>query len=200
MLFRRLSMLFALFLAISACGGGPGGASDPGSSGPDPTSAAGAAALSSGPIDPETCQGVLGPPPVTHSVELQALTDSGQGGSESIDAMCAAIYRTPNPGDPFLTVALIKFDADGPAAAHFDLLKEVFAADGVPLSQGDAPAEGRLDWVSALMDRDGIGRTTVLHQRNWVMTISVGPTTTDSPWTTADIQAIGESIIGRAQQ
>jgi hypothetical protein len=193
-------MLLVLLLVISACGGSSGGSPDPGSSGPDPTSAAGAAALSSGPIDPETCHGVLGPPPDTHTLELQSLTDAGQGGSEPIDVMCAAVYETSIPGDPFLTVALIRFDADESAAAHFDLLKGVFVAEGVPLSEADRPDEEQVDWVSALMDRDGIGRTTVLRQGNWVMTVSVGPSTSASPWTIEDIQAIGESIIERVQR
>ena len=76
----------------------------------------------------------------------------------------------------------------------------MFVAEGVPLSEVNSADDNALDWVSALIDRDGIGRTTVLRQENWVMTVSVGPTTTDSPWTTTDIQAIGESIIDRAQR
>ena len=200
MLSRRLTPLLSFFVLISACATSSGEAPDPVVSGPGPMSAAGAAALSSDPIDPETCQGVLGQPPGTHTLELQSLTDSGQAGSDRIDSMCAAIYKTPTPGDPFLTVALIEFDADGPAAAHYDLLKDVFVAEGVPLSEVNSADDNALDWVSALIDRDGIGRTTVLRQENWVMTVSVGQTTTDSPWTTTDIQAIGESIIDRAQR
>ena len=200
MLARRLYLLLLLALVVSACGTSESGeAPDPVSSGPDPTSAAGAAALSSDPIDPLTCQGVLGRPPDTHTLELQSLTDSGQAGSEQIESMCAAVYETSVPGDPFLTVALIEFDSDGPAADHYDLLKNVFVAEGIPLSEDDSADTGPLDWVSALIDRDGIGRTTVMRQRSWVMTVSVGPTTADSPWTSTDMRTIGESIINRAQ-
>jgi hypothetical protein len=133
-------------------------------------------------------------------LELQSLTDSGQGGSENIDSMCAAVYETANPGDPFLTVALIGFSADDAAAAHYDLLKGVFVTQGVAISEVDSAEEDLLDRVSALIDSDGIGRTTVLRQKNWLLTASVGPTTDDSLWTAADIQLIGESIIARAQK
>jgi len=202
MLYRRLVLVPLLVLVISSCAitGTSGEAPDPVSSGLGPTSAAGAAALSTGSIDPATCEGVLGPPPQTHTLELQSLTDSGQGGSPRIDSMCAAVYQTSNPGDPFLTVALMRFDGDGPAVAHYDLLKAVFAAEGIALSEVDSTDEGVLDWVSALIDSDGIGRTTVMRQTRWVMTISVGPTTDDSLWTATDVQVIGESIIARAQK
>ena len=201
MLTRRVFPLLLLALVASACGTSESGeALNPVSPSPDPTSAAGAAALSSDSIDPSTCRGVLGRPPETHTLELQSLTDSGQAGSERIDAMCAAVYETSNPGDPFLAVALIEFDAAGPATIHYDLLKGVFVAQAIPLSEVDSADEGVLDWVSALIDRDGIGRTTVMRHRNWVLTVSVGPTTADSLWTTTDIQAIGESIIDRAQR
>ena len=197
---RRLSLLPLLALVMSACVTSSGEAPGPVVSGPGSVSAAGAAALSTEAIVPATCEGVLGLPPETHTLELQSLTDSGQAGSQRIDSMCAAVYDTSIPGDPFLTVALISFDSDGPATAHYDLLKDVFVAEGIPLSEVDSTDEGVLDWVSGLMNRDGIGRTTVMRQKNWVLTISVGPTIEASLWTSTDIQAIGESIINRAQK
>jgi hypothetical protein len=201
MLSRSLYPLLLLTIVVSACGTSESGeAPDPVSSGPDPTSAAGAAALSSDPIDPLTCHGVLGRPPETHTLALQSLTDSGKAGNEQIDSMCAAGYETSVPGDPFLTVALIEFDSDGPAADHYELLKSSFVAEGITVSEVDSADDGPLDWVSALIERDGIGRITVMRQMNWVMSVSVGPTATDSPWTSTDMRTIGESIINRAQR
>ena len=200
MLVGRFSLLLALLFAISGCSTSSSEPSDPVPSGPASTSAAGAAALSSEPIDPLTCEGVLGRPPDSHTLGLQSLTESGQAGSEGVDAMCSAVYETSTPGDPFLAIALIKFDADGQAAAHCGLLKGVFVAQGIPLSEVNSADEGPLDWVSGLIDREGIGRTTVLRQRNWVATVSVGPTIAASLWTATDILAIGESIIDRAQR
>ena len=200
MLYRGLFLMPIVALVMSACVTSSGQAPGPVVSGPGSVSAAGAAALSTDLIDPATCEGALGLPPETHTLELQSLTDSGQAGSQRIDSMCAAVYDTSTPGDPFLTVALINFDSDEPATAHYDLLKEFFVAEGIPLSEVDSTDEGVLDWVSGLIDRDGIGRTTVMRQKNWVLTISVGPTIEASLWTSTDIQAIGESIINRAQK
>ena len=200
MLTRRIFTLSLLALVISACVTSTSGeAPDPVFSGPGSTSAAGAAALSSEAIDPATCEGVLGRPPGTHTLELQSLTETGQGGNQQIDAMCAAVFDTTTPGDPFLTVALIRFDSDEPAIAHYDLLKRVFLDQGYPISEVNSTDERLSDRVSALIDNDGIGRTTVLRQNKWVLTISVGPTIAESLWTTADVEVIGESIIDRAQ-
>ena len=200
MKYRSLSLMLLLAFVISACAtSASGDPPEPVLSGRDSASAAGLAALSTETIDPATCEGVLGSPPSTHTLELQSLTGSGQGGSDRIDAMCAAVYETSNPADPFLTVALIMFDSDGPAVAHYDLLRGAFITQGFAISEVNSAGEGLLDRVSALIDNDGIGRTSVLHQKNWVLTISVGPTMVDSLWTNADIDVIGESIIGRAQ-
>jgi hypothetical protein len=39
----------------------------------------------------ETCEGVLGSPPPTHTLELQALTDTAQENEQSLESMCAAV-------------------------------------------------------------------------------------------------------------
>ena len=200
MKFRLLNLMLVGAFVFSACATSDSGeAPEPVVSGQGSASAAGLAALSTGSIDPVTCAGVLGSPPVTHTLELQSLTDTGQAGSPQVDSMCAAVYETSSPGDPFLTVALINFDSGGAAAAHYDLLKGAFVAQGIAISEVNSADEGLMDSVSALIDTDGIGRTTVFRGESWVLTVSVGPTTEDSLWTTADLQVIGESILGRAQ-
>jgi len=96
-------------------------------------------------------------------------------------------------------MALINFDDDRAAAARYDLLKAAFVAEGGLLSEVDSAEGASVDRFSMLIDRDGIGRTTVLRETTWVMTISVGPTTTDSPWTATDLEVIGQSILNRAR-
>ena len=200
MLRYRLVLPLLAFVASACITSESGQPPEPDISVPLSASEAGLAALSSESLNPETCQGVLGSPPGTHTLELQALTDTAQAGVQEIDSMCAAVYETPVPGDPFLTVALIKFKTDGPAIDHYELLKEVFVTQGQPISEVNSADDRLLDRFSALLDRDGIGRTTVLRQNSWILTVSVGPTTADSLWTSDDVQLIGESIIGRAQE
>ena len=197
---RLLFLMLQTAVVVSACATSESGeAPGPVLSGPGSTSAAGLAALSVEPLDSATCQGVLASPPSSHTLELQSLTDSGQAGNQEIDAMCAAVYETATPGDPFLTVALIQFDSDGPAITHYDLLRGAFVAQGIAISELNSADENLLDSVSGLIDRDGIGRTTVMRQNDWLLTVSVGPTTNDSLWTAGDIQMIGESILSRAR-
>jgi hypothetical protein len=198
---RILFLLPLVVLVIAACATSESGeAPAPVSSNSVDPSAAGLAALSTESLDPLTCEGVLGSPPSTHTLELQSLTETVQDEVPQIRNMCAAVYETSTPGDPFLTVALIGFDSDGPAISHYDLLKNVFVTQDVSISELNNADDSLLDHFSALQDRDGIGRTTVLRQKNWVLTISNGPNTTDSLWTTDDLQFIGESVISRAQQ
>lgn len=200
-MFRFLILLPVLAFAISACiTSSSGEAPKPNVSVPLATSAAGASALATGSVDPETCEGVLGSPPATHTLELRSLTQSAQQESQQIEAMCSAVYETSNPGDPFLTIALIKFDSDTPSIERYDLIKSAFTTFGNPISEVNNADDGALDHFSALIDSDGIGRTTVLRQKNWVMTSSNGPTTADSLWTTDDLLVIGESILERAQR
>ncbi len=198
---RSFILLPLLAFVISGCiTSESGGPSEPNESVPSSASDAGLAALLSGSLNPETCEGVLGRPPPTHTLELQALTDTAQATEPSLESMCAAVYETSVPAEPFLTVALIKFNADGPAVARYDLLREVFVTEGIPISEVTSADERTADWFSALIDRDGIGRTTVVQLNSWVLTVSYGPTTEDSLWTADDLQLIGESIIGRAQE
>jgi hypothetical protein len=190
-----VGFLIAILAAACASSGEP---TDPVVSGGDPTTAAGEAALSSEPLDPLTCQGALATPSGALSLELQSLTETASTGDVALDSMCAAVYQTSTPGDPFLTVALINFDGDQAAVAHYNLLKTAFVAEGGALSEVDGADEASLDRFSMLIDRDGIGRTTVLRKTTWVATVSVGPTTSDSPWTARDIEVIGQSILNRA--
>jgi len=181
----------AAALLLGACGSSTSGGGS--------ATAAGEAALSTEPLDPLTCQGALASPSGTLSLELQSLTEATQAGDQLVDTMCAAVYQTSTPGDPFLAVALINFDEDPAAAARYDLLKAAFVAEGGVLSEVDSAGDTSVDRFSMLIDRDGIGRTTVLRTTTWVLTISVGPTTTDSPWTATDLEVIGQSILNRAR-
>ena len=165
-------------------------------------SAAGLAAMSNGSPDPVSCEGVLGTPPTSHRLELQALTETVQDGAPQIVTMCVAVYQTSTVGDPFLTVALINFDSASLAVVRYEMLKDVYVSQKkqYPFSEINSADDGLLDEFSALMDNEGIGRTTVLRQNNWVLTISNGPIIAGSPWTTDDLRIIGGSIIRRAQR
>jgi hypothetical protein len=189
-----------LMVVVSACITSESGEAPDGASSFQPSaSSAGLAALSDGPLDPATCEGVLGTPPSSHTLEVQSLTDTAQDGNQQIDTMCSALFDTSVAGEPFLAVALIEFDSDDSAIEHYELLKTVFLSENHPISEVNGADENQLDRLSVLIDDAGIGRTTVMRQNDWLVTVSIGPRVEDSLWTTDDVQVIAESIISRAQ-
>ena len=168
----------------------------------DPVAATTDAGSKAGPaveIDALTCAGVLEPETGDLSLETQSLTDGVRESQPQVVSMCSASYETGEVGGEFLTVALIQFDSDESSIAHYELIKSAFAASGVALSEINSADEGSIDQVSGLMDRDGVGRTNVLHQHEWLLSISVGPTMAESSWVVGDMEAIGRGVLGRVK-
>jgi len=168
----------------------------------DPVAATTDAGSKAGPaveIDALTCAGVLEPATGDLSLETQSLTDGVRESQPQVVSMCSASYETGEVGGEFLTVALIQFDSDESSIAHYELIKSAFAASGVALSEINSADEGSIDQVSGLMDRDGVGRTNVLHQHEWLLSISVGPTMAESSWVVGDMEAIGRGVLGRVK-
>jgi len=146
-----------------------------------------------------TCAGVLEPSRGDLSLETQSLTDAVRESQPLVVSMCSAIYESGVPGGEYLTVALMQFDSDDSSRAHYEFMKITFEVGGVPISEINSAAEGSIDQVSGLMDRDGVGRTNVLRQREWLLTISVGPTMAESSWVVGDLDAIGRGVLGRVK-
>ncbi len=200
-MFRYLLLMLVFAFLVSACtvASKSGEAPEPVVSAVLATSEAGVAALSSASINPDTCEGVLGNAVGAHSRQTRSFTSTVQSSEQQIEAMCPVSYETQIPGDPFLTAALIKFDSDEPAIARYEMIKEGFVINDMPVSELNSADEALLDRVSVLIDRDGMGRIVALRKKNWLLTISIGPTTDVSPWTAGDAQMIGESIMERVQ-
>lgn len=192
-------MLVFVFL-VSACAvaSESGEAPEPVLSGVPETTAAGTAALS-GAVIPDTCSGVLGEATGTHSRQTESFTSTIQNSGQQIEAMCSASYETQIPGDPFLTITLIKFDSDEPAVERYEMIKEGFLVNDMAISEVNSADEALLDRFSVLIDSDGMGRIATFREKNWSVTVSVGPTMDVSPWNAADINMIGESIADRVQ-
>ena len=163
------------------------------------TTEAGSKAVSVGAIDPLTCDGVLEPPTGDLSLEMQSLTDGIQDSQPQVVSMCSAIYEKDEVGGEFLTIALMQFDSDDSAVAHYELMKGTFIASGVAISEINSADEGSIDQVSGIMNRDGIWRTDVMRQREWLLSITAGPTMAESPWVVGDIEAIGRGVLGRVK-
>lgn len=201
-MFRLVSLLALLLLAavFVACSSS-GEASEPVQVPANPTSEAGSSAISSAEIVPTSCAGVLSPRDGGAEGELtlfrDSLTDSVKSSQPQIVSMCSAMYDTSQPGREFLAVVLMQFESDGSSVDHYELIKSAYMSAGDGISEVNNADEGLTDVLSVLIDQDGIGRTTVMRQREWLVTVSVGPTMADSPWKVGDIEAIGRGVLGR---
>lgn len=198
-MFRLCCLMMVLALAAMACAvdSDSGGASEPVASALNPTSEAGASAVSSSAIDPDTCVGVLVPVTGELSMNTQSLTSAASASQPNLESMCSAMYDTGVPGEKFLAVALIKFKSNASAVDHYELMKSAFVASGVGISELNNASEELTDQISALIDSDGIGRTTVLRRGVWVLSVSAGPTMAVSPWTVGDLEMIGKNVLDR---
>jgi len=199
--FRLLISIISLGILITACGvaSESGGASEPVVSAANPTSEAGAIAASSDVINPETCEGVLGEPPVQYRLDTNPLTDVATQSEQQIESMCSALFDSGAPGGTFLAVTLFQFSSDGPAVDQYELIKSGFVEGGVPFSELNNADEGLTDRVSALIDSGGMGRITAMRQNHWVVTVSFGPSTEFAPWLVGDLEMIGLGVLERVR-
>ncbi|MBT4124952.1 MAG: hypothetical protein HOJ22_09160 [Chloroflexi bacterium] len=194
-----LVALTAVFVACSSSGE----ASEPVVSAINPTSEAGSAAISSAEIDPASCAGVLTDMEAEDEGDISlfrdSLTDSVKSSQPQIVSMCSAMYDTSMPGREFLAVVLMQFKSDDSAVDHYELMKSAYTETGDALSEINNADEGLTDILSVLIDQDGIGRTIVMRQREWMVTVSAGPSMAASPWKVGDIEAIGRSVLDRVK-
>jgi len=200
-MFRSIGLMLFVAIAVSACGGTSesGEASEPVVSAVNPTTEAGSSAISTSSIDTLTCDGVLSPITGDLGLNTQAITHSAQASQPEIVSMCSTMYDTGIAGREFLAVALIEFDSDDSAIAHYELMKAAFVESGAAISELNNAAENLIDQVSGLIERDGVGRSIVMRQRTWVVSVTVGPTTAESPWVVGDMEMIGRGVLGRVE-
>ncbi len=195
----RLGSLMALAMlamVIVACGSS-GEASEPIQIPANPTSVSGSSAISTEVIDPSSCAGVLTEIEGDLSLFRDSLTDSVRTSQPQIESMCSAMYDTSLPGREFLAVVLIQFDTDDSAVDHYELIKNAYIESEDAISEINNSDERLIDQLSILIDSDGIGRTMVMRQMEWIVTVSVGPTMAESPWNVGDIELIGTSVLER---
>jgi predicted small secreted protein len=199
--FVGLVALVVLTAAVFAACGSSDGAPEPVVSAVNPTSEAGSLAISSVAIEAESCKGVLPDREAENEGDISlfrdSLTDSVTSSQPQIVSMCSAMYDTNLPGREFLAVVLIQFKSDDSAVDHYELMKGAYFGTGDGISEINNADESLTDVLSVLIDEDGIGRTMVMRQREWLVTVTAGPTMADSPWNVGDIEMIGNSVLER---
>lgn len=194
-------VLVLTFAAIlSAACGSSGEASEPIQIPANPTTEAGSSAISAAVIDADNCAGVLSPIEGDLTLYRDSLTSTVSTSQPQIETMCSATYDTGLVDREFLAVVLIQFDSDDSAVDHYELMKVAYTEADGGVSEVNNADENLTDTLSSLVDQNGIGRTTVMRQREWLVTVTAGPTMAQSLWNVGDIESIGRSVLDRAQQ
>jgi hypothetical protein len=188
-----VTLAAALLVACSSSGE----ASEPVQFPVNSTSEAGSSAISATEIDADSCAGVLAPIEGELALFTDSLTSTVSASQPQIESMYSAMYDTGLPGREFLAVVVMQFKSDDSSVDHYELMKGAFVESGVAISEINNSDENLIDQVSGLMDRDGIGRTIVIRQREWLLSISVGPTMAEAPWGVGDMEAIGRGVLAR---
>jgi FlaG/FlaF family flagellin (archaellin) len=192
-----LMVLAAVFAACVTSSSGE--ASEPVVSAAKPTSEAGSAAISLESVDADTCVGVLTRVEGDLKLFTDSLTSSVNKSEPQIVSMCSAMYDTGEPGREFLAVVLIHLESGDAAVDHYKLMKGAYAETGAVMSEINNADEGLIDELSALSDSNGIGRTSIFRQSEWLVTVTVGPTMAESLWNTGDMESIGRGVLDRVK-
>jgi hypothetical protein len=193
-----LPLLFiALISAACTASSESGQASEPELSIELEMTGAGNAALTTFAVDADTCEGVLADNHPEFSLSTRSHTSAAVKEAQKVELNCTASYETSTPGGPFMSVGLIKFETDRAAIDRYEMIKEGFVINSLPISELNNSDESLMDHVSVLIDSDGMGRIISVRQNSRLLTVSIGPTMDAVPWTAADIGIIGKSIMKR---
>jgi hypothetical protein len=111
--------------------------------------------------------------------------------------VCSALYDTGESGREFLAVVLIHLESEDAADDHYELMKGAYSETGAAISELNNADEDFVDMLSALMDSDGVGRTTVMRQGEWLVTVTAGPSMAESLWNAGDMEMIGRGVLKR---
>jgi hypothetical protein len=197
----RLVGLVALVVmaAVFVACGSSGETSEPTQVQANPTSVSGYSAISSAVADAVNCVGVLAPIEGDLKLFTDPLTSTVSASKPQIQSMCSAMYDTGEPGRKFLSVVLMQFKSDDSSSDQYELMKSAYSDTGDALSELNNADEGLTDVLSVLIDSDGIGRTMVMRQREWLVTVTAGPTMADSPWKVGDMEMIGKGVLERVK-
>lgn len=195
----RFMVLMAIaVLAMAACGSINSGEDlEPVLSEVNPTSKAGAAAVSAAEVDADSCIGVLTPIEGDLKLFTDSLTSTVSASEPQIKSMCSAMYDTSLPGSEFLAVVLIHLESDDAAVEHYELMKSAYTETGAEISEIKNSDEDLTEQISALIDSGGVGRTTVMRKRSWLVTVTVGPSMAESLWNAGDMESIARGVLDR---
>ena len=148
---------------------------------------------SSGVLNPDSCEGVLGPAPESFELKTRSATDTASADNPAVAAMCLAYY-TSDTSDSSLSVALIVMNSTEAALDHWDILQGSFADSGIEYVEERGPDR---DLITATLDVDGMGTMIALRIGSNLVSIHNGPTSELSLWQEDLMIELAHSLLER---
>lgn len=150
----------------------------------------GSGLVSSGMINPDSCDNVLPNPPEPLELKTRSATDYAKADNPAINTMCMAWY-VADPDQDFVSVAVIAMNADDAAIAHYAVVHGEFESSGVEIRE----QKGRdRDWMTAEINQGGIGEMAIVRIGSNLVSVHNGPTSDQPEWNGRWMLDLADSI------
>lgn len=150
----------------------------------------GSGLVSSGMINPDSCDNVLPNPSEPLELRTRSATDTAKVDNPAINTMCMAWYVGDADQD-FVSVVILAMNSDDAAVAHYAVLHGEFENGGVEIRE----QKGRdRDWMAAVIDQGGIGEMAIVRIGSNLVSVHNGPTSDQAEWNSRWIHDLADSV------
>jgi hypothetical protein len=146
--------------------------------------------VSSGFINPDSCDNVLPKPAAPLELKTFSATDAAKTDNPAVNTMCMAWY-VGSPDEDFVSVVIVTMDSDDAAIAHYAVLRDEFENGDVEIRE----QKGRdRDWMAVILDQAGIGEMTIVRIGSNLVSVHNGPTSDQAEWNSRWIFDLADSV------
>jgi hypothetical protein len=146
--------------------------------------------VSSGFINPDSCDNVLPQPTAPLVLRTRSATDTAKADNPAINTMCMAWY-VDNPDEDFVSVVVLAMNSDDAAIAHYAVLHGEFENGGMEIRE----QKGRdRDWMAVEINQGGIGEMAIVRIGSNLVSVHNGPTSDQAEWDSRWIHDLADSV------
>jgi len=132
--------------------------------------------VSSGFINPDSCDNVLPQPTAPLVLRTRSATDAAKVDNPAINTMCMAWY-VDNPDEDFVSVVILRMNSDDAAIAHYAVLHGEFENGGMEIREQKGRSR---DWMAVVINQGGIGEMAIVRIGSNLVSVHNGPTSDQS--------------------
>ncbi len=155
----------------------------------------GSGLVTSGLVNPDTCDNALPPPHESLELRTRSTTDVAKADNPAIITMCTAWYAGPR-GQNFVSIALIAMNSNEAANTHYELLRSQFSDGGVAF---DEQSSRNRDWLTAIVDQGGIGAMAIVRIGSNLASVHNGPTSDQPEWNVGWMLDLADRVVEQLQ-